>query len=108
MSKPGAWDEYNWDEATGLGTFSREVEVGDTVDLVHVAVKLQPSKPGHPGWSVARETFNGLPGAATVGQRAVHIDRHGNGLCLGYYEGITVPVPYPGRPAMPKLLYYQD
>ncbi len=108
----GKWDEYNWDESSGLGTFSREVEHPESADgfpeLVHVDVQAQPSKPGQIGWTAAREAFNGLPGSSTIGQRAVHIDRHGHGLCLGYYEGISVPIPYPGRPPMPKLLYYQE
>ncbi len=93
------WDEYTWDESTGCGHFYEEVEhPNDDIELRMVTFIRQPSKPAHDNWSRRTDV--------TIGPKVVHMDRHGHILCTRYTQGITEPIPYPGLPSMPKLIYW--
>lgn len=44
------WDDYDWDPATGLGTFTYRAGFSDEKALV----LQQPSSPSHLGWNPGR------------------------------------------------------
>jgi hypothetical protein len=84
------WDEYNWDEQTQCGTFTREIE--------------------HPNGDVEEVPVDSAyqPNPVITGKPIVHTDRHGHKIALGYVEGIRTPIAYPGRPPMGRILYYAE
>ncbi len=98
------WDEYNWDPNSGMAVFSTETEhPSGEVELTHVDYRMQPTSPDHAGWYAQRATRTNRKY-----RTAVHTDKSGHALVIGYEEGIREPIPYPGRNPMPKILYYQE